>query len=358
MKVIDADAHVLIRGEESVGLISRAMERWPDKITLRTDGVLGIVIEGRPYPQVGGPGTGPHPDHGFMNRADSDPYHVAGVLTDADRDGIDQMVLYPGFGNFALSVVDRDLATGIARMYNEWVAEYCAAAPGRLHGVAVIPIDFPGDAAEIVRDAKALGLVAGVVPPAPRTENLDAAEFDPVYEAAEDAGLPLAAHGAPGMYLPKLGSDRFDIHLQVHAVSFPFDQMVAMTALVTGGVFERHPGLRMALLEAGVGWVPYFIERLHGHYERRGDWIPRGWKRPPEEYISGGNLFVTCDPDEKMLPAVISALGPDFIMFASDYPHWDSDWPESTKPLRTRQDISDTDREKLLNGNAQRFYSL
>ena len=141
MKVIDADAHVLIRGKESVDLISRAMKRWPDQITLRTDGILGVIIEGRPYPQVGGPGTGPHPDHGVMHHPDADPSHVAGVLADADRDGIDQMVLYPGFGNFALSVVDRDLAVGIARMYNEWIAGYCSAAPDRLHGVAVIPIE-------------------------------------------------------------------------------------------------------------------------------------------------------------------------------------------------------------------------
>jgi predicted TIM-barrel fold metal-dependent hydrolase len=358
MKIVDADAHIAIRGNESVDLISRTIKRWPDQISVRTDGILGVVIEGRPYPQVTGPGTGPHPDHGFMHRTDADPFHVTGVLADADRDGIDEMVLYPGFGNFALSVVGRDLATGIARMYNEWVAAYCSAAPDRLHGVAVIPIDFPDDAASIVREAKQFGLVAGVVPPAPRTANLDATAFEPVYAAAEDSGLPLAAHGAPGMYLPMLGSDRFDIHLQVHAVSFPFDQMVAMTALVTGGVFERHPGLRMGLLEAGAGWVPYFVERLHGHYVRRGDWIPGGWKRPPEDYISGGNLYVTCEPDEEMLPAVIAALGPDFIMYASDYPHWDSDWPESTKPLRTRQDISDGDREKLLSGNARRFYGL
>lgn len=67
---------------------------------------------------------------------------------------------------------------------------------------------------------------------------------------------------------------------------------------------------------------------------------------------------MTCEPDEDMLPAVIAALGADFLMFASDYPHWDSDWPESTKPLRTRQDITDADREKLLGGNARRFYGL
>ena len=80
-------------------------------------------------------------------------------------------------------------------------------------------------------------------------------------------------------------------------MSFPFDQMTAMTALVSGGVFDRHPKLRVAFLEAGVGWVPYFIDRMHEHYEKRGDWIPNGWRREPIEYLAGGqHLGVAASP--------------------------------------------------------------
>ena len=75
--------------------------------------------------------------------------------------------------------------------------------------------------------------------------------------------MPLGIHGAPGIHLPKIGVDRFTNYIQVHCISFPFDQMTAMTALVSGGVFDRHPQLRVAFLEAGVGWVPFFIDRLH-----------------------------------------------------------------------------------------------
>ncbi|BCI88156.1 hypothetical protein NIIDMKKI_33620 [Mycobacterium kansasii] len=75
--------------------------------------------------------------------------------------------------------------------------------------------------------------------------------------------------------------DRFTNYIQVHCISFPFDQMTAMTALVSGGVFERHPQLRVAFLEAGAGWVPFFIDRLHEHYEKRGDWIEGGWRHDP-----------------------------------------------------------------------------
>jgi len=134
--------------------------------------------------------------------------------------------------------------------------------------------------------------------------------------------------------------------------------MTARTALISGGVFDRHPRLRVAFLEAGVGWVPFFIDRLHEHFEKRGDWIESGWRRDPMEYLQAGNIWTTCEPGEPILPGVIDVLGDDFIMFASDYPHWDGEWPESTKHLRTRPDISEETRAKIGGENAQRFYAL
>ena len=87
--------------------------------------------------------------------------------------------------------------------------------------------------------------------------------------------------------------------------------------------------------------MPFFIDRLHEHFEKRGDWIEGGWQRDPQEYLRAGNIWATCEPEEPILPGVIDVLGDDFIMFASDYPHWDGEWPESTKHLRTRTDISE-----------------
>ena len=209
-----------------------------------------------------------------------------------------------------------------------------------------------------MREAKDLGLVATHIPPALKTRNLDHPDLDPFYAAAVELGMPLGIHGAPGVHLPKIGVDRFTNYIQVHCISFPFDQMTAMTALVSGGVFDRHPDLRVAFLEAGVGWVPFFIDRLHEHFEKRGDWIEGGWQRDPEEYLKAGNIWATCEPEEPILPGVIDVLGDDFIMFASDYPHWDGEWPESTKHLRTRPDISEETRAKIGGLNALRFYGL
>jgi uncharacterized protein len=222
----------------------------------------------------------------------------------------------------------------------------------------VTPIEHGEVAIDVMREAKDLGLVATHIPPALRTRNLDHPDLDPFYATAVELDMPLGIHGAPGMHLPKIGVDRFTNYIQVHCISFPFDQMTAMTALVSGGVFDRHPGLRVAFLEAGVGWVPFFIDRLHEHFEKRGDWIERGWRRDPEAYLRAGNIWTTCEPEEPILPGVIDVLGDDFIMFASDYPHWDGEWPESTKHLRTRSDLSEESRAKIGGSNAQRFYGL
>ena len=354
LTVVDADAHVA----EGAALGRAAMERWPEHVVLKTDGRPALVIEGRRYPEPEGPGAGCPPEHGLSKVDGINPYTVEGVLADADRDGIDRMVLYPSFGLCAPSLEDPDFAAGFARLYNEWIAGWCGGGQGRLHGVAVTPLEHGDEAIKVMSEAKELGLVCTMIPPALKTRNLDHPDLDTFYAAAEDLDMPLGVHGAPGIHLPKIGVDRFDNYIQVHCISFPFDQMTAMTALVSGGVFDRHPRLRVVLLEAGVGWVPYFIDRMHEHYEKRGDWIPNGWQREPQEYVAAGNIWVSCEPEEPILPGVIDVLGADFIMFASDYPHWDGDWPESTRHLRTRADIADADRAKIAGENATRFYKL
>src|SRR2546422_57374 len=184
-----------------------------------------------------------------------------------------------------------------------------------------------------------LGLVAIMVPAVLGTRNLDHRDLEPFYAAAQDLEMPLGIHGAPGIHLPPLGAERFDNYLQVHVVSFPFDMMVATTALVLGGVLERHPRLRVALLESGVGWVPYFFDRLDEHVEKRGRLTPE-CKREPREYLARGQLHVSCEPEESALPFVTATLGDHFVMYASDYPHWDSDFPNSTRGLREPTDLA------------------
>jgi predicted TIM-barrel fold metal-dependent hydrolase len=354
--VIDADAHVV----EGAALAAEALSRWPDKVRVHRgpDGPLGLEIEGRRYPEPRGPGAGCPPEHGLSRAEGIDPHSVAGVLRDADREGIDRMVLFPSLGLGVPSFRDPDLAAGFARLYNGFISDYCREGGGRLFGAAVVPIEDVETSIKVMTEARQAGCVCTMVPPALRARNLDHPDLDPLWSAAEDLGMPIGVHGAPGIHLPKIGVDRFTNYIQVHCVSFPFDQMAAMTAIVSGGVLERHPRLRVAFLEAGVTWVPYFLDRLHEHFEKRGDWIPDGWRRDPRDYLARGQIYVSCEPEETLLPAVVDALGADFVLYASDYPHWDSEFPESSKPLRERRDLDDGARAKILGANAARLFGI
>jgi predicted TIM-barrel fold metal-dependent hydrolase len=122
-------------------------------------------------------------------------------------------------------------------------------------------------------------------------------------------------------------------------------------------VLERHPKLRVALLESGVGWVPYLIERMGEHVEKRGELTPQ-CQREPREYLERGQIYVSCEPEEAAVPFAVEELGSHFIMFASDYPHWDSDFPKATKPLRERTDVTPEVKARILGENARVFYGL
>jgi len=335
MRIVDSDAHV-IEGQE---LMAELLARFPDKIRMARPDEEGaaLVIEGRRYPNASGPGAGCHAKHGMCLERGANPFTAAGVLRDADREGIDAMVFFPS------------AALGLPA--------YCRQFPQRLFGVGLVPIEDVATSIRVMREARELGLVAIMVPAVLGTRNLDHRDLEPFYAAAQDLEMPLGIHGAPGIHLPPLGAERFDNYLQVHVVSFPFDMMVATTALVLGGVLERHPRLRVALLESGVGWVPYFFDRLDEHVEKRGRLTPE-CKREPREYLARGQLHVSCEPEESALPFVTATLGDHFVMYASDYPHWDSDFPNSTRGLRERTDLAPEVKARILGANAAAFYRL
>jgi uncharacterized protein len=124
------------------------------------------------------------------------------------------------------------------------------------------------------------------------------------------------------MNLPLPGAERFDNYAQVHALSFPVDQMVAFTALAMGRVLDRFPALRVAFLESGVGWVPYFVRRMHEHREKRGDMVPE-MTSDPRDYIERGQCFFAFECEDQLLEPYVQHLDAASLVFSSDYPHWE-----------------------------------
>ena len=121
-------------------------------------------------------------------------------------------------------------------------------------------------------------------------------------------------------------------------------------------MLDRFPSLRVALLEGGVGWVPFFMDRLDEHVEK----LPRlapSLSVEPNEHIKGGRLFFSCEPEED-LAYPVSKLGEDSIMYASDYAHWDCEFPNSVRAIAERDELTAAQKQKILRDNALRFYGL
>ncbi len=134
---------------------------------------------------------------------------------------------------------------------------------------------------------------------------------------------------------------------------------MALCATLVGGVFERFPRLRLAYLESGIGWVPYIMDRLDEEIEKRGaEEAPYLTMRPSEYIASSGRIFFGVECEEKTIPDTLRWGLADTLLYASDYPHWDGDWPHTVSAVRERDDLSDEVKRKMLHDNALRFYKL
>ena len=155
-----------------------------------------------------------------------------------------------------------------------------------------------------------------------------------------------------------VGHEPFPKFIQAHTCSHAFAQLRQITSMMFEGVPERFPDLTIAYLEAGSGWVPYFLQRMDEEYEKRGHAEAKLLRTSPTEYVRQGRIYFSCEADEPLLPQALGYVPADRIMYASDFPHWDHSYPKSVKELKDRADITDAQRASILSGTARKFYSL
>lgn len=271
-----------------------------------------------------------------------------------DTASVEASVLYPTQGlGFGL-IKDPEWATVLARAYNTFLhAEYLTAAPARLKGMALIPLqDIQAAVAELRRAVTELGMVGAVLPAVGLRRAFGESYYDPVYAEAERLDCVLAVHGAPAQ---GLGFDFFERLVEARVLSHPFSQMIQLTSIVLNGVLERFPRLRMAFMESGAGWVPFMLERLEREFKNRG----AGIRVPPGEQLRSDRVFFHCELDEQMLPAALDALGDGHFFAASDFPHEPAhEFPEAVEAFLKRSDVSDASKARILADNPRRLYKL
>ncbi|ETW95038.1 MAG: hypothetical protein ETSY2_48715, partial [Candidatus Entotheonella gemina] len=217
----------------------------------------------------------------------------------------------------------------------------------RLKAVALLPLQDPEEAVkELTRAVTELQLV-GAMLPADGPFLLGKSMFDPVYVEAQRVGTMLAIHAGGSLRGRGLDEYLFDRFLQAHILSHSGAQMRQMTSIILEGVPERFPDVRLAFLEAGCTWVPYWMDRMDEEFEFRGK-VDAPWlKKKPSEYVQDANIFVACEPEERLLPEAIRLIGSNSIVFASDYPHWDGSFPESLWELEGRKDLSEQEKTQI-----------
>ena len=279
-------------------------------------------------------------------------------LPDMDAEGIDLAVLYGTTIAFhANSTQDWRYAHAVCRAWNDWAAEYCSPDPSRLKFAALVPMgDAVAAAEEAERAVRERGAVGVTVMPNYMGRSLDEMFFDPLYAVLQRVDVPLCVHGNTGSARQFTSIGRHDNWLITHALAFPMGLIHALASVVCGGVLDRFPTLRTAFLEGGCGWLPFFMDRLDEHVEKLPSLVPWLTQRP-SEYIRGGRVYVTCEPEED-LAYPISRLGEDVIMYASDYAHWDCEFPHSVTKIAERDELTAPQKAKLLRDNAVRFYGL
>src|SRR5947209_2368615 len=204
---------------------------------------------------------------------------------------------------------DVEFETALCRAYNSWVADYATTDPKRLKAVAVLPTrNVPAAVKELTRCVEQLGFVGAELPTNSQGRYPGEPYFHPLYEEAQRLRVPIFIHPHAGGQIDYVGRQRFTNFFHGHMVAFPFEQMIAAMSIVTGGVLERFPDLTVGLIESGVGWVPYWFERMDEHYSKLARLVP-DLRRAPSDRAKSPNLVFSCDPDEDMLPAVLEWLG-------------------------------------------------
>src|SRR5438445_209530 len=161
----------------------------------------------------------------------------------------------------------------------------------------------------------------------------------------------------PGSHLGGGGVELFPQFIQAHTCSHAFGQMRQLTSVIFEGIPERFPDLRIAFLEAGCGWAPYWMERMDDEYAKRAPEAP-ALKKKPSEYVRSGKIYFSCEADEWLLGPAVKLVGENQIVYASDFPHWDNSYPQSIDEIRDRGDLSDAQKRKILGDNARRLYGL
>ena len=366
--VLSSDSHVFEPPDLWTTRIDRAFrERAPrmvridgaDQIVIEQDQVLsGIGLISNAGARFEAPET-------ISGNARFEDVHRGGWdqaqhLADMRLDGVAGEVLYPSQGLFYFRIKDGALMSAIFRAYNDWLAEFCATDPARLKGIAMVNLDDVEDGLrELERTAK-LGLAGAMITEYPLEDRrYDQPDYERFWAAAAALGMPISLHTATRRQGKIRGAGHKTLRDASSRATKAFYPALSMCDLILSGVFERHPALTLAIVEFELSWAPHLLDTMDYTYrERHEEAIYRfkGGMKPSDFFHR--NVVLSFQEDAIGI-RLRDVIGPDNMMWGSDYPHSESTFPRSRKILEEiLAGVPEDEQAKIVGGTTARVYGF
>ncbi|MBW2390081.1 MAG: amidohydrolase [Deltaproteobacteria bacterium] len=290
-------------------------------------------------------------------------YDIHARIEDMNANGVLASICFPSFPGFVGQLwgktEDKKLATVMLQAYNDWhIDEWCGTYPGRF-----IPLALPcmWDQKLMVEEVKRVARKGCTA--VSFSENPDKLGFptlhdeywDPLWKVCADEGMVICVHigSAAGMSFPTMDSP-----VDVMIATTPISIINVAADLLFSKILRRHPTLKFALSEGGIGWVPYFLERVDYVYSHHKAWTHQDFgKQLPSDCFR--DHILNCFIDDKAGIAMRDKIGTETIFWESDYPHSDTTWPNSPEVLwESLEKVSDADINAMTYENAMREFRL
>jgi uncharacterized protein len=375
-RVISADCHVDLPWLPPDLFTANASAAMRDRMPFVTDGPKGPVWvskKGSQFGLVNGMGSaGREYVPGQIHRSDrmastglyADGRRGIRRLTDPDlrlrdqeRDGVQAEVLYGILGT-SDRLQDPEAAVEMMRIYNEWLADFCQTHPDRYAGLACVPsLSIDAAVAEIERVAKR-GIARGIeIANSHDMPRLWDPVWEPVWRAADTARLPVHFHtiGAKRADWSALPPRVQRVAFATHITGFQLHMADVLMSVIFAGVLERYPNVKIVIGESGIGWIPYVLDRMDLEWEDQFKDLDLTMR--PSEYWRR-QCKATYQSDRIGI-ALLDELGPETIMWGSDFPHPDGVWPDSQEFIaKELAHLPESTRRKVVCENAGRLYGF
>ena len=302
-------------------------------------------------------------------------------IREQDMDGLEAEVLFPNMvvgPRLWSTIPDPDVYRAAVRAYNNWLGEeYCAVSRDRLIGLGVIPWTNLEDSIAELEHCATLGLKGVMLGVFPNGKGYPQPEDDRFWAAALDMRMPLTVHVGFDRLGPRAVQPTFEYRDADPAVlakvgprnilewmsNMGLAAALSINQMILSGVFDRLPELKIFFAETRLGWVPFWMEECDYWYERHRHWAQRllnlkPLKRRPSEYVRQ-HIYFSVQHVERVAVELRHHIGVEHIMFATDFPHIECDWP-NTRPFAERlfAGVPEAEAYKIAAGNMLAYFRL